>query len=154
MSERLLIDILFLYKRTSWFIIVKLNIFLWFERMVFFIRVGCQILVNHSFIQDKVIWVRRLFELKHLLMLILFVKRNNLLGVGILSSWRLVKILLFVFVNKYRICLAFLVRILESWLIFFWVREQIWKRYLITSKRMILNNLNIYMRRSFLNLIK
>ena len=152
--ERLLSDILFLYKGTSWFMIVKFNVFLWFERIIFFVRVGCQILVNHSFMRDRVIWVRRLFELRHLLILLLFVRRSSLLSVGMLSSWGLVRMSLFVFVDKCNICLVLLVRMLESWLIFFWDREQIWRRYSIAGERTVLNNLDICIGRSFLNLIR
>src|SRR5205085_8819637 len=54
-SKRLLSDISFLYNRISWFIIVKFNVFFWFERIVFFVRVGCQILISHSFIRESVI---------------------------------------------------------------------------------------------------
>ena len=153
-SKRLLSDISFLYNGISWFIIVKFNVFFWFERMVFFVRVGCQILISHSFIRESVIWVRSSFELRHLLILLLFVSKSNLLSVGILRSWELVRISLFVFVDRCSMCLVFLVRVLDSWLIFFWGREQIWRKYLIAGERIVLNNLDMCIGRSFLNLIR
>ena len=99
------------------------------------------------------IWVRSSFELRHLLILLLFVSKSNLLSVGILRSWGLVRISLFVFVDKCSMCLVFLVRVLDSWLIFFWGREQIWRRYSIAGERIVLNNLDKCIG-SFLNLIR
>jgi hypothetical protein len=133
-----------------WEIIVKLLVFLELSSNIFLFKVGYHILNNYSSIQSLVIWFSKGEELKVFSKILLLLSNRILFSVSKFKRWGLVKILLLVLEERFKIFLKCVVKRLESLFVWSLFNRIVWRRYSIMEFRIVLKILEMCIGRSFL----